>query len=503
MAEDRIPAPTGCEYEGEWIHMIKAAFVDFSRYIFDRHHIYTLATFLRSNGIDVRYINEKYFPDAIREVSRLQPDLLMYSAVSTDIDIYSRFDKAVKTAFPAKSIIGGAGPTFDLGLGQKSTIDAFCVGEGEIALLEFIRNGLSGGRNIVLNGETEPKGLHRLVDLDTLPIPDRTLVYGKNRILKHMSTKQFMMGRGCPYHCTYCHNHQFHKMFRDCGALVRVKSVGYVIEEVLYTKRKYPFRNLLFHDDIFMADRKWLFEFCERFPREVGLRYAILARANNFNEETVRALSESGCSFVSWSIECASDDIRNKVLKRNMTREQIENAGYLLNKYKVPHKIGNMLGLPGETLDDMVDTLRLNVKIRPNIGLATIFTPYPGLEITRYAVDNGFVDREKLNHLPRDYFTSTVMNYSERDKRRISRLAWFFPILVDFPALLRKKKIFGFLLDSRLPDALCRIAFEIYYLYKYSRAFRVKTSWYVKLLVLAAHLSEKLRVHAPDKGCRP
>jgi len=480
--------------------IITAVFIDFSCNIFDKHHVYSLGSYLNGKGVNVQYINENTFKKTIERIKELKPDLLLYSAFATDAQIYFKFDKIVKRHSKVKSIMGGAGPTFDFNYSEKSTIDALCVGEGELALYEYIESGFSSGKNIILNGEKMPKEFHRFIDLDSIPIPDRSIVYEKDRVLKYMTTKQFMVGRGCPYHCTYCHNNAFNRMFKESGKIVRRKSVDYVIEEIRYTLKKYPFRNIMFHDDTFLADKKWFYEFNERFPREVGISYSILGRANNIDEATAQALSDSGCIYVSWSIECANDDLRNNVLKRNMSKEQIVNAGRLLNKYKVPHKVGNMLGLPGETLGDMFETLKLNIDLRPNISLATIFQPYPGLEITQYALDNNYVTREALDNLPSDYFTSTVLNYTSAEKDRISRLAWLFPTIVDFPFLFRNKFIFNALLTFPVPKSIIRIFYETYYLIKYARQFKVKTPLYISWLVFKRHIRERLRLHKPDKN---
>lgn len=479
--------------------MAKTVFVDFSCNIFDKHHVYSLCSYLKSRGIDVDYVNEKTFDRTVRRISHLRPDLLLYSAFSTDAEIYFEFDRAVKRHADIKSIMGGPGPTFDFSYAEKSTIDAFCVGEGEFALHEYIESGFTSGKNIILRGHKTPSGLHPFIDLDSIPIPDRTVVYEKDPVLRLMTTKQFMSSRGCPYHCTYCHNHAFNKMFKGSGKVVRRKSVDYMIEEILFTRSKYPLKNILFHDDNFLTDRKWFYEFSERFPREVGIKYAILARANDINETTAQALKESGCIFISWSIECANDNLRDAVLKRRMSREQILNAGYLMSKYGIPQKIGNMLGVPGETFEDMLETLKLNIEIRPQISLATIFTPYPGLELTDYALRNGYLSEEALNNLP-DYFSETVLNYPPIIKARVSRLSKLFPIIVDFPFLFRNKAIFDLVLKFPIPKSILSFLYEIHYLIKYSRQFKVRTPFSVSLRILMRHISEKLGLNRPAKN---
>lgn len=476
--------------------MTKVVFIDFSCNIYDKHHVYTIAGYLRGKGIDVGYINESDFSKTLDRLRELTPDLLLYSAFSADADIYFKFDAFIKKHLKVRSIMGGAGPTFDNALAKRGTIDAFCVGEGEYALEEYIDNGFEGGRNIMPAGAEAPVSFHPLVDLDSVPIPDRGLVYEQDAVLRAMPSKQFMAGRGCPYNCTYCYNNIFNKVFKGCGPIVRFKSVDYLIEEIRQVRKHYPLENVVFHDDTFISNRKWFMEFAGRFPREIGLNYSCLVRANLLDEELVRALKESGCISANWSIECGNDRIRNEVLKRNMSRDKILEAGSLLHRFGIRQKVGNMVGLPGETFDNMLETVELNIEVRPQFCLATIFTPFPGLELTRYAIEHGHLDPSALEKLPGNYFTRSTLNFSPEEKVRIQKLSWLFQVFVDYPALYRDKKIFNFLFC--IPGILLRIFFEVYTMLKFSRQYRIKTPFHVSLRIFLRQLKDSLGLHRPD-----
>ena len=123
-------------------------------------------------------------------------------------------------------------------------------------------------------------------------------------------------------------------------------------------------------------------EFCERFPKEVGIEYTCQIRANLIDEEIVSLLKESRCVLVTWSIESGNDHTRNKILKRNMSTDDILNTGRLLAKYKIPSRIGNVIGTPGESFDNILETLELNIESRPQLAMAWTFVPYPGLSLT-------------------------------------------------------------------------------------------------------------------------
>ncbi len=83
-----------------------------------------------------------------------------------------------------------------------------------------------------------------------------------------------------------------------------------------------------------------------------------------------------------------------------MSQEQILETSRLLNKYKIPHRCGGMVGLPGEKFEEMTETLELNIKVKPEFGFVSIFVPFPGLELTNYALENKYLSEELLNNLP-------------------------------------------------------------------------------------------------------
>ncbi|MFH0753226.1 MAG: radical SAM protein, partial [Candidatus Omnitrophota bacterium] len=369
----------------------------------------------------------------VAQIKEINPQLLLYSAYSRDIAHFIVFDKMVKQQVNVKSLIGGPGATFDPQFLEGTTIDALCFGEGEQSVVDYINNGFSPIGNIVDVKSGKPAQFYPFLDLNQAPFPDRALVYDKDRLLRDMPSKQFLSGRGCPYMCTYCHNNIQNRMFKQCGSIIRKKSVDYVLEEIKQVKSRYPLKLVVFQDDTFIIDKKWFFEFCERFPREIGLPYTCNIRAGLIDEEKVRALKQSHCACAYWSIESGNDFIRNKVLKRNESIEQILTTASLLGKYKISHRSGGIVGLPGETLEHMLQTLELNIKIKPNFGFSSIFVPYPGLELTDYAIEKGFLSTKAADCLPQGTHVRSVLNFSHEENIRIQKLTYLWPLFVSYP----------------------------------------------------------------------
>ena len=461
--------------------MSKIVFVDLATNFYDKHAVYSLSALLTSKGHQVEYIPNSPFKKIIKRLEAIKPELLLYSSFTPDIPKYAELDRLIKERLSVTSLIGGHGPTYDPDQVATTTIDALCMGEGEAALVEYVDNGFSGAKNIVNRLDITPdrcntSDYYAFMNLDDLPLPKRDIVYERDSVLRNQPSKQFMAGRGCPYRCAYCHNHAFNEKFADSGDVIRYKSVDYLIEEIKWVKDRYPLKTVVFQDDVFILKKSWLMEFCEKFPREIGVGFTCNVKAEiTVDEDIVKALKEGNCVGANWSIESGNDFFRNELLKRNMSRSQILRCSEMLNKYQIPNRIGNVIGIPGEKFSNLRETIELNIKAKPTLALANIFVPYPGLELTDYALKNGFVDRKDIKYLPDTFFQRSILKFSPDENLRIQKILFLFPFLVRYPVAYFNESSFKFLLT--LPRWLLRLAYEPLYIFKMAKLYKVWTSF--------------------------
>lgn len=477
--------------------MAKIVFIDLAENFYDRHAVYTLSSVLKARNHEVYYMpkTKMKYRQILDRLKKIRPDLLLYSSFTVDIPQYAQFDKLVKEQIKVKSLIGGHGPTYEPERVLKTSIDALCMGEGETALIDYVDNDFVGQKNIIdrvkfnENNEVIESTFYPFLNLDDSPIPARSIVYEQDIVLREQPSKQFMAGRGCPYQCTYCFNHVFNQKFKESGPIVRYKSVDYLIEEIRQVKNHYPLKTVVFQDDVFILRKKWLMEFCERFPREIGLPFTCNIKPEIVvREEIVKALKQGGCIHAAWSIESGNDCLRNKVLKRNVTKEQLLQASSNLNKYKISHRVGNMIGIPGEKFDNILETIELNIKAKPNLAISSIFVPFPGLELTNYAIKHNYLDKENTKCLPYTLYRKSILNFAARENINIQKITYLFPLLIRFPFLYYNKSIFykGLL---HLPRLFLRIVYDLFFIVKMAGFFKIKTSIRMKLAMLRRYFS--------------
>src|SRR6185436_18942031 len=134
-------------------------------------------------------------------------------------------------------------------------------------------------------------------------------------------------------------------------------------------------------DDEILHVRSWVEPAFTLYAQRVGLPYYVMTRPDSVTDDTARLLKETGCVGVSMSLETANDRLRNEVLKKQFERADVERAMESLNRHQIPVKIFNMVGIPGETLEDALETLELNARLKPMWARCSILQPYPPMDL--------------------------------------------------------------------------------------------------------------------------
>ncbi len=458
---------------------MRVALVDFQSSFYDRHWVYSLIPVLQRHRCEAKWFNLS----KPHKVASFAPDLVLYSAFDTNLAEAATFDRELKKLHRCKSLLGGPGPTFDQQAHLGTTIDAICIGEGEAGLDEFLASGMTAGRNLVFQ-DGKPPRLAPLIHLDEQPLPDRDWLYKAEPVLRLSTFKAFMSGRGCPFQCTYCFNHAYNKIFKDCGPMVRKKSVDYLLEEISHVRKHYPLQLVSFQDDTFIIDKKWVFEFCEKFPRVIGVPFVCNLRPNLVTEDVVAALKAGGCTVVGWAIESGNERIRNKVLCRNVTQEQIQLTAHLLRKYGIRHVTASITGVPTETREELEETIEANLAARSHFALANIFVPYPGLRLTEFAIESGQYD--KTSGLPRHFYAGSVLKFSEEHKQFLRKTAYLMWLFAHLPWAYRNRATRAILYG--LPACLLHAVYECAYLISMKLIYRIRMPLRLSTMMAFRHL---------------
>jgi hypothetical protein len=311
--------------------------------------------------------------DLLDAVKRQKPDVVAFSAITGSHQLLIAENDRLKKAKPhVKTVIGGPHATFNPRSNLEHPFDAVGVGECDEAWPELLSaweagRSTDGIQNIVTRENADrvlkrslvggsgwliaPEHLRpRLSALDDLPYLDRDLIY-ENTAFRTRYKRSAMAGRGCPFRCTYCFEHAWNHMYEGKGRILQRQSVSRLCAELAELKRRWDTRFLKFYDDVFpvfpsKTDQKWLEEFAETYPREVGLPFHCLIRAEQASEPVLRLLKQAGIASMTMSIESGNPFIRDYVLRRDMSTEELEEAFHRCVELRIPTFANTILAIP-------------------------------------------------------------------------------------------------------------------------------------------------------------
>tara|TARA_B100002003_G_scaffold17198_1_gene14245 strand:- start:327 stop:1697 length:1371 start_codon:yes stop_codon:yes gene_type:complete len=407
-----------------------------------------LSSCLKVNGFEVDLIRAAK-EDLLNKVEKSKPDIVAYSIMTGTQGYFYKLNEKIKRKNQnITSIFGGPHPTFfPEMINDNEFIDIIALGECEISLINLLKKikdkenyfDTKGfhfrNKNQIIKNESEVI----VKDLDSLPFPDRELFYQNDKHLSNIPIKDFIVGRGCPFKCTYCFNHSINKMYKEIKMpWVRLRSPDNVLEEIGYVYKCYPLKFIRFGDDLFGAIKKWLFEFLPKYSVKFGIPFSCNIRADRTSYEMLQLMKESGCKTVNMGIETADDYTRNTLLKRKMSKELIIETALNAKKLGIKIYSQNMIGLPYENISKAFETVRLNSQCKVDMPTVSIYQPYPKTELAEYIEKKKLFDGN-IHNLPSTYHISSPIKIENR--REIENLHDFFCLCVKFPFLIPFVKI--------------------------------------------------------------
>ena len=221
--------------------------------------------------------------------------------------------------------------------------------------------------------------------------------------------------RGCPYTCKWCSRAVY-------GLSYRRRSPQNVCDELDLLQKEYNPDTFWFVDDVFTISHKWLTEFNEVLKeRKLKIKFECITRADRMNEAVINLLKESGCFRVWIGAESGSQkviDLMNRRVDVNQVREMIK----LAQKHGMQAGTFIMLGYPGETEEDIEETINHLKESNPEYFTITVAYPIKGTELFAEveAVQTNNFNWEKNSDRDRDFKRTYNRKYYDFAVRRVT-----------------------------------------------------------------------------------
>ena len=349
------------------------------------HGLCSISSYAKEQGYPVELVDLrclKSWEHFKKVVSEKAPDVVGVTMMSVDYNPAIESIRIIKK-LTSKTVIvvGGPHPTLMLREVEKEkNIDHIITGEGEISFVELLKNLEKGKHSSRLIRGIIPE------DLDQLPFADRELFKDlEYPLLVEGFDKPFVSliaGRGCKFNCNYCQPAE-RLIF---GKKVRRRSPGNVIQELMILREKYNFGSMMIHDDCLTEDKPWVVEFC-RLYKENGFHqpFACQSRADILcqNEDMVSLMAQVGIKVLFVGFESGNQRVLD-FLRKGTKVEQNYRAAEICRKYSIKIWANYMMGIPTETEEEVMDTVRMIQAIKPDHYSPAFFTPHPGSDLFKY-----------------------------------------------------------------------------------------------------------------------
>lgn len=335
-----------------------------------------------------------------RRVEEFHPDLILISTVEDTLDDTLTMLESIQH-HNIPHLIGGVlpinDPEFVLG---HDLIDTICRYEGELVLKDAIHAWKAGkdwrqtpGIWYKKTGQIIRNQLQPLCDINDV-VPDYRL-YDPNRFNRPIGGNivravQMETYRGCPYSCTFCNSPMTRSMDKN---FLRRKDMYSLRRELDSHLKNLDVNYWFIGDDSFLArPRQEIFEICRVFE-EYQVPWWCNTRLENIDSEVLAAMRAGYCDRIQFGIESGNEKYRREVLLRPVSNEVYLQKAQELNASGIPYGLNAIIGMPGETRDMVFETVDLIRDIGGYDGLGvSIFIPYRGTQLRKYAVEKGFLD---------------------------------------------------------------------------------------------------------------
>ena len=367
----------------------------YTRALFNPLGLLAIGSYLKSIGHEVRLLDRCVEKVKFNHVlDEYQPGLVGVSVMSSrGLKDAIRISKAAKER-DLFVVWGGAMPSMQPEIILKEDyVDAVSIGEGEYTFRELIEV-IEGKRPLssVLGLAYKEKGKMKrtedrpFIDLAELPMTDYSLINVEKYLQPYLGCKKLMYiysSKGCPCRCSFCPNPCFHK------STYRKRPNEIVIKEIKYLIDNYGMDGVYFSDELWCASRKEMLDFCKRVKEnDLHFRWSIQSRVGLFSKEDYEFMHSCGLCAVMFGVESGSRE-RLKEIHKAINYDRIIPFFEEIKGVGITTIASFIIGYPGETEEQLRDTVNLIQNMSASLTPVYHLTPLPGTEIFNQVVSEG------------------------------------------------------------------------------------------------------------------
>ena len=395
----------------------------------------------------VKYIESDIFDEFQKLVNSFEPDIIFWSAISSHIHGEGEYANiqygnmlVEKISTSAKKIAGGLQPTGEPKqmLTRFPNVDFFIMAESELVLTELAdkidqrkdlltTNGLiwkKDGKIIINKPQQIISDMDAISTYDYSMFDDQVFLRPYNgRVVRGVD---YELSRGCVYACSYCVETTIQQYYgfteitdqgiiKNASAYLRSKSAKRIFAEMNTLNQKFGIEYFRCQDTNFLTiDHNVLNELSELINSSgLPIYLYVETRPEGINKSSVELLKKMKVDGVGMGIEVSSEAFRKNHLNRFPAQDKIIEAFSLLKDAGIKRTSYNIIGLPNETEDMIIDTIKFNSVLQPDNITVAFYSPYLGTKLQTESEKLGDFDSYEYNV---DNQLRTVTKSSKIDK---------------------------------------------------------------------------------------
>jgi magnesium-protoporphyrin IX monomethyl ester (oxidative) cyclase len=350
--------------------------------------------------------------EILKRVKIINPDLMGIScSYSVQYHNCKNLAEDLKTVFKTALVVGGAHPSAqpkDVLL--DSVFDFVVVGEGEKTIQELAdclenNKNYSGVPGLAFReqGHIKVNPCSPIHNINEIPYPARHLFpfdkyiwtdHSHNRVTKNKPFATMITSRGCPYNCFFCSIHSV------WGFKWRFRTAKNVIDEIEQLYQRYNIREIHFEDDNLTLSKKRMLSICnEIVKRDLNISWTTPngVHVDTLDEELLGKMKESGCYQLALGVESGNPYVLKNLMRKKMSLNKVKEVVKIMRKLNISVTLFFVIGMPGETKENILDTISFAKDICPDEAYFSIATPYPGTDLYKNCVDNGYIKPNQLD----------------------------------------------------------------------------------------------------------
>jgi len=345
--------------------------------------------------------------NVVDAIVKAKPDVLAMSIFADNYKWGLDIAEKVRERCDCITVWGGIHPTScPEDVIKENVVDYVIIGEGEAPFIELltalesdespesIPNVWMKKGDDVISNKSRVNMLGK-----NFPAPDKTLFENLLPMGEYYLT---VTSKGCIQTCNFCMQNFLQRWEKEqgLGMFLREKPVQDVLDELKYARDHRNVKYIDIKNNVLSGNKKWLNEFLTRYPKEVGVPFRCMGHPlllQNPKLDLPRKLKAAGCAHVQIGIESFNPDVRKKVLGRGESDEQIIKALDDMEAAGVRFSADLIVGLPGESEDDLIKSLHILSKYKCLVRASIFWLQYlPEVDITKNAFEAGLIDRESI-----------------------------------------------------------------------------------------------------------